>query len=215
MPVIPAPDKINIFGGANLATKRSADGSIFVVYSGERAGYPFGTHLYRVALDSKIDWVDYTPWTENRVDVSVEPDGMYLTYPTNSQKQPIRTKVQGFVTPAYPGGSQSFPPAPALISQRDEVARDLYAVLKRENAESIESARKNHEKALKKVRDELIAADNDLKATMVKQGVSESSAKDIAWKISADRLYAEFNDTNSPASSLVRRIVEEAVKKGK
>jgi len=190
MTTLNAPGGIILFGGAQVATRRSADGSMYVVYTGERPDRPFGTYIYRILPNNRMEWVDYAPFTETRVDTSIESDGLYISFPVNRDRNPERVKIAGFITPAYPGGTQSFQPTPITINATDVDARSSIANLTRNVASE-----------LAKLRKETIG-----KINAIPKGISESSVRDIAWSLAADRMYAELARVGSPIFNLIKEI---------
>lgn len=188
-----APGGIILYGGANIVSKRSADGCIYVVYAGERPDTKFGTHIYRILPDNRCEWVEYTPFTETRVDVSVEPDGMYITFPVNRDRSPERVKVAGYITPPFPGGTHAAPVTPVITYATDANARDSIAALTRNVAADLARIKKDLETKITALAS---------KPT----GMTDQGIKDHIWSISADRLYSELSNKTSAISNLIREI---------
>jgi hypothetical protein len=175
------PGGIEIFGGADIVSVRSADNSTYVVYCGERRGSKFGTHVYRI-VNGRAEWVELPAFTETRAGVTVEPDGMFLTWPIGASGI-VRIKVPGYVTPGFPsaGAGAALPPSPVVVSSQDTTARA-----------SIDALRTEYRESLAKTKRDLEAKINAMPKPA--SGVSEQSARDIAWSLAADRFYAELQN---------------------
>jgi uncharacterized protein YlxW (UPF0749 family) len=87
------------------------------------------------------------------------------------------------------------------VSGEDVAARQQLTKVNEDN--------RNLQKEIKKLQTRI---DTLEKRPVAQAGVSESSARDIAWTLSVDRFYAELSDPNSPVSNLIRNIAREAVK---
>jgi len=192
MTTLNAPGGIILFGGAQVATRRSADGSMYVIYTGERPDRPFGTYIYRILPNNRMEWVDYAPFTETRVDTSIEADGMYISFPVNRDRNPARVKIAGFITPAYPGGTQSFQPTPVTINATDVDARSSLANLTRSVATELAKLRR----------------DTDKRFAGIPKVLSESSVRDIVWTFTKEAIYFELtNNLQGPLANVIRAIV--------
>jgi len=192
MTTLNAPGGIILFGGAQVATRRSADGSMYVVYTGERPDRPFGTYIYRILPNNRMEWVDYTPFTETRVDTSIESDGLYISFPVNRDRNPERVKIAGFITPAYPGGTQSFQPPPITINATDVDARSSIANLTRNVATELAKLRR----------------DTDKRFAGIPKVLSESSVRDIVWTFTKEAIYFELtNNLQGPLANVIRAVV--------
>lgn len=200
MPQLRNPGGIVHFGGAAVFTMRSADGWIYTVFVGERSGKKFGTHCYRTSADNtRSEWVDLGEFTEGRAGVTVEADGVYLSWPINRERDVTRVKLPGFILPGYPTSGQSSP-APAPIPTQpvptptpdmiDEVARAYTSDTKKLLLGEISKLQQR------------VAA---LEARPV-GGFDERRVNDHAWAKAGERLYAELADPNSPISNLVREL---------
>ncbi len=197
-----APAGIIIYGGVGAFTARSADGSMYVVYCGERSGFKFGTHIYRILPNGTPEWINYAPFTESRVEATIESDGLYISYGAGDPaRAPERVKIPGFVTPPFPGGTHTLPPTPVTISATDNTARDAIARLT--NSVAADLAR---------VKKELEAKIKALPTTQPKV-LTEQEILDRIWQKSGDRLYADLRDNNSPSVNLIEKIVREEVAK--
>ena len=192
MTTLNAPGGIILFGGAQVATRRSADGSMYVIYTGERPDRPFGTYIYRILPNNRMEWVDYAPFTETRVDTSIEADGMYISFPVNRDRNPERVKIAGFITPAYPGGTQSFQPTPVTINATDADARSSIANLTRSVATELAKLRR----------------DTDKRFAGIPTVLSESSVRDIVWTFTKEAIYFELtNNLQGPLANVIRAVV--------
>jgi len=192
MTTLNAPGGIILFGGAQVATRRSADGSMYVIYTGERPDRPFGTYIYRILPNNRMEWVDYAPFTETRVDTSIESDGLYISFPVNRDRNPERVKIAGFITPAYPGGTQSFQPTPVTINATDVDARSSIANLTRSVATELAKLRR----------------DTDKRFAGIPTVLSESSVRDIVWTFTKEAIYFELtNNLQGPLANVIRAVV--------
>lgn len=206
MTTLVAPGGIEIYGGVGPFTARSADGSIYVVYCGERPGYKFGTHIYRILPNGTPEWVEYAPFTEGRVDANVEPDGLYISFGVgNPQRRPERVKVAGFVTSSFPGGTNYPPPSPVVVAAQDSTARELANAARSYAAEEI----KRLKDTIKSLEARLVAEEQKPSG-----GVTEQQARDIAWELAEKRVYAELNGYNNPVKNLLETIIRRIIKTG-
>lgn len=196
MTKLQAPAGIILYGGVGSFTARSADGSIYVVYCGERPGFKFGTHIYRILPNGTPEWVNYAPFTESRVDCNVEPDGLYISYGAGDPaRAPERVKIAGFVTPPYPGGTHALPPTPVTITATDNTARDAIARLTSSVAADLARTRKDLEVKI-----------NAIPKTQPKV-LSEQEILDRIWKYSGDRFYAELQNNDSPVTNIIENVI--------
>jgi hypothetical protein len=205
MTTLVAPGGVVIYGGVGAFTARSADGSTYVVYCGERPNFKFGTHIYRILPDNRMEWVEYAPFTEGRVIVSVEPDGMYISFPVNRERQPERVKVAGYVTPPFPGGTHTLPPAPVPTQPVPTQPVDM-----------VDEGARQYTTAVKK---ELIAELDKLKARVAALenspgGVTEQQVRDVVWSLVPDRVYADLNGYNNPVKNVLETIIRRIIKNG-
>lgn len=199
MPVINNPGGVSHYGGSDIVSVRSADGSIFVIAVLETADKRFGTYVYRTHADGRSEWVPLPETTEGRCGVTIEPDGMYLSWPVNRDKQVTRVKVPGYVTPSFPGGTNFPAPSPIVVSSQDTEARaNAQAALK--------YAQEEASRLYKEIK-KLTAEINALKKSSTAQ-LTEQEIKDRIWQFSADRFYFELSNPNSPVSNLIREIAK-------
>lgn len=96
------------YGGANISTHLSADGSMFFVYVGKN---PDGIFKQQVARfrNGKWNWYDVPNSNHARPTPSVEPGGLFITYYNEDEGVTRRWKVPDFVTPALSGEPPSQP----------------------------------------------------------------------------------------------------------
>lgn len=191
------------FGGVAPETKVSANGWVYVVYCGERPGYKFGTHVYRIwPQNNHVEWVDLPAFTETRAAVHIEPDGMYLSWPTNRERQVQRIKVPGFVTLGYPSNGQTVnnpAPLPQPTTTVDSQARQDIANLRNQITQlsALVTQLRNRVDTLEK---------RPTSSLTVKQ------VEDIAWSKSADRMYFELGQPNSGIVGRITQIVRSLIR---
>lgn len=210
MPNVRNPGGVIHYGGAAVFTMRSADGWVYTVYVGERPGRKFGTHCYRTAPDNtRSEWVELPEFTEGRVGVTVEADGVYLSWPINRDRDVTRVKLPGFILPGYPSSGQSSP-APTNPIPTQPVPTQPVDV--------VDEGARQYTTAVKK---ELIAELDRLKARVAALeqkpsggGVTEQQVRDIAWQLAADRIYAELNGYNNPIKNVLETIIRRIIKSG-
>lgn len=210
MPTVRNPGGLVHYGGAAVFSMRSADGWLYTVFVGERNGKKFGTYCYKTAPDnSRAEWVELPEFTEGRAGVTVEADGVYLTWPVNKDREATRVKLPGFIVPGYPSSGQSSPaptnPVPTQPNPTQPV--DL-----------VDEEARQYTTAVKK---ELIAELDKLKARVAALeqkpsggGVTEQQVRDIAWQLAADRIYAELNGYNNPIKNVLETIIRRIIKSG-
>lgn len=198
---IPNPNGIVVFGGAAPFVRHSADGSIYVVYCGERPGRKFGTHVYRVLPNNQTEWVEYAPFTEGRVDAEVRPDGLYISFPVNRERQIEDVKIAGFITPGYPTSGQTAPaPVPTPVQPVPTPITDLVD----------EGAREYTSNVKKELLGRIITLEKKVAALETRPvgGFDEQRVNDHAWAKAGERLYAELADPSSPVSNLIRELAK-------
>ncbi|HMQ32176.1 MAG TPA: hypothetical protein PKD53_15710 [Chloroflexaceae bacterium] len=203
----PAPGGAEIYGGSDLHAYMSADGTLFVIYCGERGpGYKFGTYCLRYWRDGRREWVELGAFTEGRAGVVREPDGLYLAWPLPGGKSWERVKVPGYVTPGWPSSGQSVvapvsittTPAPAQFAGADQAARDQLAALKKQ----------------------LAALTNRVAQLEARpagaQGPDVNQIRDVIWNLPTvvDRIYAELAADNKGLVEQVERIVRRVLARG-
>jgi hypothetical protein len=189
-----APAGIIIYGGVGSFTARSADGTMYVVYCGDRPGLKFGTHIYRILANGATEWINYAPFTESRVECSVEPDGLYISYGSGDPaRAPERVKIPGYVTPPFPGGTHTLPPTPVTITATDNTARDAISRLTNSVASDLARTRRELEAKIKAIPQQKV--------------LTEQEILDRIWTKSGDRFYAELNNSESPVSNLIEQMI--------
>lgn len=208
MPQLRNPGGVVHFGGAAVFTMRSADGWVYTVYVGERPGRKFGTHCYRTSPDNtRSEWIELPEFTEGRAGVTIEADGVYLSWPINRERDVTRVKLPGFIVPGYPTSGQSAPapipiptpaPTPPSTDMVDEGARAYTSQVKKEVLGKIYELEKE------------IAA---LKARPT-GGITEQQVRDIAWDLAEKRIFAELNGYNNPVKNLLETIIRRIIKSG-
>ena len=201
MTTLSAPNGVVHYGGASVTTARSADGSIYVIFVGEAPGKVFGTYIYRVRPNGATEWVDLPVFTPGRCGVTVEPDGMYISFPVDRDRRIERIKVPGFVTPNYPGGTQSFPPSPITVAATDTSARASASAALQETSK-LTTQIKKLETGLAEV------------AARPSSSITEQQVRDIAWELAEKRIFAELNGWNNPVKNLLETIIRRIIKNG-
>lgn len=95
----PAPD----YTGSGVFSCRDAGGALFLCFSSHNPA-PFGTRLIRIAPDGKVRSLTVPNNLHPRPTLSLELDGLYMTYQTNDSGSAVnRYKVPGFKP--FPAGS--------------------------------------------------------------------------------------------------------------
>lgn len=192
----PTPGGVAIYGGSDLHAYTSADGTLFLIFVGERGpGYTFGTYVLRYWRDGRREWVELPAFTEGRAGVVREPDGLYLAWPLPHGRSWERIKVPGYVTPGWPSSGKTVvapvsittTPAPAALTDRE--ARDQVAALKR----TVEAQAK---------------AIAQLQARPA-GGLTAGQVDDRLWAKLPDALYALLAGNNAGIVGQIRRIVGE------
>lgn len=200
MTTLAAPSGIEIYGGVGAFTSRSADGSMYVVYCGERPNRKFGTHIYRILPNNVTEWVEYAPFTESRVECSVEPDGLYISYGAGDPaRKPERIKVAGYVTPPFPGGTHTLPPSPVTVNGTDQTARDMATSAKTEARERDAQIKRDLEKKIAELAAKVAAPSSG--------GVDLQTMRDHIWTLTLDRVYHELTtNPNGPLANVIRNL---------
>ena len=198
MPVVNNPGSVSHYGGSDVVSVRDAHNVIYTIAVLEAPNKRFGLYVYRTFPDGRSEWVGLPETTEGRAGVSIEPDGMYLSWPVNRDRHITRVKVPGFVTPNYPGGTQSFLPSPITVAAQDVEARA-----------NASNALKYAQDEIKKLNAEVKKLKNDLVTLAARPTgqLTEQEILDRIWKVSADRFYAELSNSDSPVSNLIRELV--------
>lgn len=190
------PGGVEIYGGADLAAFTDAHGYLYVVYCGERAGRKFGTHAFRVTPQGGLEWVELPAFTEGRAGVSLEPSGLWLTWPAPNGKSFSRYQVPGFVVPGFPSSGQTAPapipipatPAPGSASGVDKEGREYTS----------------------KVKKELEAKIAELGSRIGQPaagGLTASQVMDHIWAKAPDAIYARLQGNDPGLVGEIRRIV--------
>ncbi|HMQ31875.1 MAG TPA: hypothetical protein PKD53_14195 [Chloroflexaceae bacterium] len=192
----PTPGGVAIYGGSDLHAYTSADGTLFVIYCGERGpGYKFGTYCLRYWPGGRREWVELPAFTEGRAGVVREPDGLYLAWPLPHGRAWERVKVPGYVTPGWPTTGK-VAPAPVAItttppvgSLTDTQARGEIASLKKQVAAQAAQ----------------IAA---LAARPVAAPADVQTIRDVIWNLPTvvDKIYAELAADNKGLVGQIERI---------
>lgn len=194
------PNGIVVFGGVGPVTVRDANNYLYVVYCGERPGRKFGTHVFRVTPNGTPEWVEYAPFTEGRVETTIEPDGLYISFPTNKERNIERVRIVGFVTPGYPTSGQSAP-APSPVPTQPTPTTPV--------PDMVDEGARAYTSDVKKLLLGEIGKLQQRVTNLEKRPVSgfdEQRVNDHAWAKAGERLYAELADPNSPISNLVREL---------
>jgi hypothetical protein len=178
---------------------RGADGLLYAVFTGKggTTSY-FSGQVLRVLANGTVEWLklDALPPESIRVTVSVEADAAYVVWGNPGGGSMTRCRIPGF-KPRVVGSSVPSNPAPVTPTPVvDQEARDYANRVKNELKGQIAAAESR------------IAA---LERRPASGGVSEQQAKDIAWSISADRIYAELVNRKSGVAGQVIAIAKEAV----
>lgn len=201
------PGGVGIYGGAGLSTFMSADGILYVPFCGERAGRKFGTYCFRIHPNGQPEWVDLPAFTEGRPGASLEPDGLWLSWPSDRGDRITRIQVPGFITPGFPTSGKPAPPPPPVVAQPppqaagplvDAEARAAAADVKRELGRRF---------------GELGSKLAVLEARPA--GLSEAQVRDVIWNgPTVDRIYADLASDRGGLVEQVRRIAQSVVAAG-
>jgi hypothetical protein len=198
-----------VYEGAPAFTAQSADGWIYAVYCGERPGKPFGTHCFKInPAQARSEWVELPVFTPTRVGVTVEPDGAYISFPTQGSNWTniARVKIPGFI-PLVGSGEpiiiepqpQPLPP-PQPTACEDEGARVYTTKVKAELKGQIAE--------LEQRLDALALPAPDT------SGLTRQDVLDILWNAPQliDRIYAELlKRNNSGLVAELKAVAREAV----
>lgn len=202
-----APGGVSIYGGADLSTFMSADGVLYVPFCGERSGQKFGTYCFRVHPGGQVEWVDLPAFTEGRPGATLEPDGLWLSWPNNAGNRITRIQVPGFITPGFPTSGKPAPPPPPVVAQPppqaaaplvDAEARAAAAEIKRDLGRKL----------------------GDLGAKLAAlearpAGLGEAQVRDVIWNgPTVDRVYADLASDRGGLVEQVRRIAQGVVAQG-
>lgn len=133
---IPLPDGMG-FGGADVWSGVSKDGTLYSVLCVERPGLKFGTYAFRLLPDGRREWISLQEFTEGRVTVSPERGVQILTWLSPNSRAVRRAQLPGYVSPEAAGVAtpiQIVPTAPASGSGggADQDARKGIADLKKQ-----------------------------------------------------------------------------------
>jgi hypothetical protein len=190
------PGGSEIYGGADLMSFRSDDNTVFIVYCGERTGHKFGTHIVRCFTPNRAEYIDLPSFFEGRAGCAVEPDGLYVSWPSADAKALVRYKVPGYVTPGYPSNGQQVAPLPPAPSQPastvDATAR-----------QQISELRAQMEREVKALRNEI----DVLKRRPV---MTEQAVKDYVWTWSNRRIFWDLTaDTQGALANTIRAMIKQ------
>jgi hypothetical protein len=94
----------NPYEGAPVFSARSADGALYIIYAGVQPGSSVFAQQCAVLRDGKWSWLRVPQAWHARPSMTVEHDGLYMTY-ASSESTTVRWRVPGFVVPASGGGS--------------------------------------------------------------------------------------------------------------
>lgn len=205
------PGGVEIFGGADLVTVMSADGWLYIIYCGERAGHKFGTHCFRQGPQGQLEWVELGVFTEGRAGATLEPNGLFLSWPLGRGNRLMRIQLPGFVTPGFPTSGQAAPaPPPTLAppppttggSLVDEGARAYTGQVKKE----LQGVIREQEARIKALEARLAALESRPSQINVEQ------LRDVIWNLPVvvDRVYAELRADNPGLVEQVSRIARQA-----
>lgn len=99
---IPLPDGVG-FGGADVWSGVSKDGTLYSVLCVERTGMKFGTYAFRLHPDGRREWIALQEFTEGRVTVSPERGMQFLTWLSPNSRAVRRAQLPGYVSPEATG----------------------------------------------------------------------------------------------------------------
>lgn len=194
-----APGGVNIYGGSDLVTYRDAAGFLYVPYCGERPGRKFGTHCFRVRPDgTTTEWVELPGFTEGRAGVSLEPDGLWLSYPTTNGRDLVRFQVPGFVMPGFPSSGKPAPAPPPVAPVTPPAAPSGPAV--------DEVARKYTSDVKKELSAKIAALEGRIGQPSA-GGLTPAQVQDHIWSKAPDAIYARLAANDAGLVGEIRRIV--------
>jgi hypothetical protein len=188
---IPLPAGCEIYDGAPVFSAVDRSGSTTVIFCGLRAGR-FGTHAFRQRPDGQVEWLDLGETTEKRSGVTLEPDGLYATWPDRSNRGVVRVGVPGFVPRGYDGPlPEQIEPIDVPSEVVDEGARQYTSAVKQE------------------ILGKLAALEAQIGTVGGGGGISRPEVEALAWEKGGDRVYAELGNPESGIVSRVRELVRE------
>ena len=92
----------NPYEGAPVFSARSADGALFIVYAGVQPNSSVFAQQCAVLRNGKWSWLRVPQAWHARPSMTVEHDGLYMTY-ASSESTTVRWKVPGFIVPDLSG----------------------------------------------------------------------------------------------------------------
>jgi hypothetical protein len=92
----------NPYEGAPVFSARSADGAIYVIYAGVQPGGSVFLQQCAVLRNGKWSWLKVPQAWHARPSMTLEHDGLYMTY-ASSETSTVRWRVPGFVVPPSAG----------------------------------------------------------------------------------------------------------------
>lgn len=194
-----------MYGGAGIFTFQSADGWMFLIFTGEGPD-GFGAYVYKTK-DGKQERVPLSYFSKSRPSADLEADGLYVTLFKNDETGVVRIKVPGFVMPGYPSNGQSggqLPPAPTEAI--DSVARGSIASIQNklnDTATIVKRETDNLWNAIITDRKKVTAL--EAKVNAIPNTVGSGITRDQAWQMALD---AQYWGITSPDSDARKKLIE-------